>query len=148
MVARFVRHTFSEKYLTTVGVKIDSKQIDLPDSLILKLVIWDIAGRDEYSGTDTNYLRGSAGIFFVVDGTRKETLDAIAALTHSVKEAVGDCSMICAVNKVDLETEWEVSSADIDRIIESGIPTFKTSAKTGENVESAFASLAKQLVEL
>ena len=147
MVARFVRHTFSEKYLTTVGVKIDSKQIDLSDGLTLKLIVWDIAGSDKYSGIDTNYITGSAGILFVVDGTRKETLDAIDSLRRTVNESVGDCAMVCAINKNDLETQWEITAADIDYLIESEIPTFKTSAKTGENVEAAFVSLARLLIE-
>ncbi len=45
LVARYVRNTFSEKYLTTVGVKVDSRVIALPGEIDLKLVIWDIAGR-------------------------------------------------------------------------------------------------------
>lgn len=147
MIARFVRHTFSEKYLTTVGVKIDSKPIELADGLTLKLIVWDIAGSDKYSGIDTTYITGSAGILFVVDGMRKETLDAIVGLRRCVNESVGDCAMVCAINKSDLKIKWEITRADIDGLIESGIPTFKTSAKTGENVEAAFASLAKLLIE-
>ncbi len=146
LVARFVRHTFSEKYLTTVGVKIDSKLIDISEEMALKLVVWDIAGADEFSGTDVNYLRGSAGIFYVVDGTRKETLDAITELKQIVDDNVGECAMVCAFNKADLETKWEVSSEDIDNLTSSGISSFKTSAKTGENVEAAFTKLSSILI--
>lgn len=146
MVARFVHRTFSEKYLTTVGVKIDSKMINVTDQMALKLVIWDIAGTDEFSGTDVNYLRGSAGIFFVVDGTRRETLDAIDDLRQTVNENVGECAMVCAFNKADIENSWEVGNSDIEQLIAAGIPCFKTSAKTGENVESAFASLSSMLI--
>ena len=32
VVERFVTNQFSDKYLTTVGVKIDTKEIDLPDT--------------------------------------------------------------------------------------------------------------------
>ena len=146
LVARFVRHTFSEKYLTTVGVKIDSKLIDISDEMALKLIIWDIAGVDKSSGTDVNYLRGSAGIFYVVDGTRKETLDSITQLKQIVNDKVGECAMVCAFNKADLTTKWEVNGDDIENLIFSGIPSFKTSAKTGENVEMAFKKLSSILI--
>src|SRR4051794_18748523 len=38
LVARFVHSTFSDKYLTTVGVKVDSKEIALPGRAPCKLV--------------------------------------------------------------------------------------------------------------
>ncbi|MDH3434076.1 MAG: GTP-binding protein, partial [Gammaproteobacteria bacterium] len=42
---RFVNNHFSESYLTTIGVKIDTKLIEVPDlGVSHKLVIWDIAG--------------------------------------------------------------------------------------------------------
>ena len=47
LVARFVHSAFSEKYVTTVGVKIDTKQLEPigPDAPRVKLVLWDIAGK-------------------------------------------------------------------------------------------------------
>ena len=38
LVARYVRNTFSDKYLTTVGVKVDSRLVERPGGAI-KLVI-------------------------------------------------------------------------------------------------------------
>ena len=44
LVGRFVRQSFSEKYLTTVGVKIDTKLVKLTENQDVKLILWDIAG--------------------------------------------------------------------------------------------------------
>ena len=49
LVSRYVRQTFSEAYQTTIGVKIDSKIIQLPSGDDLKLVLWDIAGSNALS---------------------------------------------------------------------------------------------------
>ncbi|HET7777303.1 MAG TPA: EutP/PduV family microcompartment system protein, partial [Rudaea sp.] len=46
LTQRFVSSIFSDKYLTTVGVKIDKKAVDVGATPV-SLVIWDIAGEDE-----------------------------------------------------------------------------------------------------
>lgn len=143
LVAQFVHQTFSEKYLTTVGVKIDSKQVELENGKTVKLVIWDIAGSDEFSVLEKNYLRGAAGIFLVADGTRPETIESALKLKQVVKDSEGDLPMVCAINKADLTSQWEVGKSDLDPLISSQIEVFKTSAKTGGQVEAAFHQLSK-----
>jgi putative ribosome biogenesis GTPase RsgA len=54
--------------------------------------------------------------------------------------------MVIAVNKIDLLSEWEVAEADITALQEAGLQVYKTSAKTGENVEAAFQQLASLLI--
>ena len=85
LVARFVRSTFSDKYLTTVGVKVDSKEVALPGRAPLKLVIWDIAGRGTLDAPGANYLRGASALLMVAD----EPLDRMtlaSAVGHPVSE--------------------------------------------------------------
>lgn len=146
LTARFVRQTFSDKYLTTVGVKIDSKLVELPDQETVKLVIWDIAGSDTVSTVDENYLRGTAAVLLVADGCRKNTLNSAMNLRRTVHDSVGECPIVIAVNKVDLLSEWEVAEADITELQEAGLQVYKTSAKTGENVEAVFQQLASLLI--
>ena len=45
LVARFVRSIFSDKYLTTLGVKIDKKTVNI-DGQEMTLMLWDLAGED------------------------------------------------------------------------------------------------------
>ncbi len=59
LVARFVSSTYSEKYITTVGVKIDTKNIALDSGQEMKLVLWDIAGDDDFCPPGD---RGAKGI--------------------------------------------------------------------------------------
>ena len=74
LVQRFVRSIFSEKYKTTVGVKIDKKVMNV-NSQDLTLILWDLHGEDEFQELQRSYLRGTSGYFLVVDGTRPVTLD-------------------------------------------------------------------------
>ena len=60
LVKRYVQSVFSEAYLTTVGVKIDKKTVDLPGKTV-NLILWDLAGEDDIASLRMSYLRGSAG---------------------------------------------------------------------------------------
>ena len=143
LVRRFVEGIFGERYHTTLGVKIDRKVVRVGDRDVL-LVLWDIAGMDELSTLSQAYLRGTSGLLLVADGTRGETLDAVLRLERSARESVGDAHSILLLNKVDLAEQWDVDPS-IDASPPSDAPTYKTSAKTGLNVEPAFVRLATQL---
>ena len=146
LVARFVRQTFSEKYLTTVGVKIDTKLVKLADERDVKLVLWDIAGNDALTTATSSYLRGSAGFFLVIDGTRRPTWNSALTLREAVIKQLGDKPFVMLLNKADLEEQWEIDQPLIDEKAQQGWTLFKTSAKTGMNVEEAFSELATQML--
>lgn len=136
LTQKFVNNVFSEKYLTTVGVKIDTAE--LGDE---KLVVWDIAGRDTLSPLNANYLVGSSGYVLVADGTRTQTLDSLESLKATVETKIGDVPFVVALNKAD-DLAWSLDSAEIDECKKKGWRVFITSAKTGENVAELFQELA------
>ena len=146
LVARFVRQTFSEKYLTTVGVKVDSKRIELSADLAVKLVIWDLAGKAELDSLNRSYIRGAHGLLLVADGTREASLRAALYLWMQSQKQLAGVPVVLLVNKLDLIDRWEVSTEDIARLQQS-LPTFRTSALAGDSVEDAFATLARAIVE-
>ncbi len=142
-MARSVHSTFSDKYHTTVGVKVDTKHL-VSDGQDLNLVLWDLAGEDEFHQVRTSYLRGASGYLLVVDGTRQGTLDTAISLQQRVLEAVGDIPFLVLVNKADLEASWEI---DAQLMTTQGWPLIKTSAKTGLGVEEAFTRLAHMMIQ-
>ena len=144
LTERFVNQHFSEDYLTTVGVRIDTKMIESPVvSVPQKLVIWDVAGTDRFGATEFAYLRGAAGYLFVADGTRPDTLDAAANLGNQVKTAYGTRPTILLLNKNDLEDQWALSDDRVSPLSEQFDAVFVTSAKTGNQVDAAFHALAE-----
>ena len=146
LVAKFVYSIFSEKYQTTVGVKIDKKILEVQEQE-LNLILWDLYGEDEFQKLRTSYLRGSSGYLLVVDGTRKSTLQTAFDLQKRVEETVGKVPFILVLNKSDLEDEWELDLAMIEAVEEKGWTVIKTSAKTGLNVEEIFHTLASKVLE-
>lgn len=146
-VARCVNDVFSDKYLTTVGVKIDTKEMTVGVAATsVKLIIWDIAGTDRFSAVEFSYLRGSSGFILVVDGTRSHTLDVAKRLRTETQERYGDIPCVTLVNKSDLVGEWEIDDETIAALESDGFFPFVTSAKTGANVELAFERLAELVV--
>jgi small GTP-binding protein len=145
LVSRFVHSMFSDKYMTTVGVKIEKKAVEV-DNLSVDLVIWDIYGEDDFQKLRTSYLRGASGYLLVVDGTRRTTLETALGLQATAEQSIGRVPFIMIVNKADLAPAWEISEGQLLRYSRQGWPILRTSAKTGDQVEHAFAVLARAML--
>jgi hypothetical protein len=146
LVRNFVEGIFSEKYLTTIGVKIDKKLVNV-DGESVSLVIWDIAGEDEFTKFQTSYLRGASGYFLVVDKTRQNTLEVALQVDEKARQVLGDIPRIMLVNKWDLSGKWDIDEDTISSLCAAGRNVIKTSAKTGSGVETAFQELARLMMD-
>ena len=145
LVARYVKSVFSEKYLTTVGVKVDKKDVVVDDRTV-SLMLWDINGQDDYQAVQQSYLRGTSGYLLVVDGTRRATLETVAKLQQVVESVAGAVPFVVVLNKADLSQEWQVDERGLMKIADRGWPIVRTSAKTGEGVEETFAKLTRAML--
>ena len=107
LVKRYVTSLFDDKYHTTIGVKIDKKAVSIMDQEMM-LMLWDIAGDDEFNRIKPSQLRGMAGGIIVVDGTRINSISVALSIYQMVREHQGDVPLIIALNKVDLTDQWIV----------------------------------------
>ena len=144
LVKRYVQSIFSESYLTTVGVKIDKKTVDLSGQIdrVVNLILWDVAGEDDISSLRMSYLRGSAGYLLVADGTRRSTLEVALSLRKRVEADCGPLPFVLLLNKNDLKEQWAICDAELEALRQSGCSARSSSARTGEGVEDAFKDLA------
>ena len=145
LVSRFVHSIFSDKYLTTVGVKIEKKRV-LARQRDVDLVIWDIYGEDDFQKVRLSYLRGASGYLLVADGTRRVTLDIAQALQKNAAATVGDVPFLLLVNKADLSDSWEIDERTLLDLERLNWTVIRTSAKTGAEVERAFSALADAML--
>ncbi len=145
LVRRFVEGRFNDKYLSTIGVKISRKPIPRTD-YTLNLLLWDLAGGDNFVNAPSNYLIGVTGAILVCDLTRHSTLRAYDRYVDQIKQFNEAAPILFLANKVDLIEERSITDDDLEKAIEPFNGTyFLTSAKTGEQVEEAFLFLADQL---
>jgi small GTP-binding protein len=145
LILRFVQSIFSDRYLTTVGVKIDKKVVSV-DGQDVTLLLWDLYGEDEYQKIRMSYLRGASGYLLVADGTRPATLDKTLAIKEEAEKNFGPTPFVVALNKCDLTEEWEITPEREAELAGRAWKVVRTSAKTGEGVEFAFESLIKAML--
>ena len=145
LVERYVHSLFSDKYLSTIGVKISKKNLSVDGSEVT-LVLWDMEGKDMYANVNLSYLRGAMGFFTVADGTQRETLETAVTLREAALKVAGDVPSCLLINKADLKEQWEITDAMLAPLVEQGIPILKTSAKTGMGVDEAFVTLTKSML--
>lgn len=147
LIRQFVEGRFSEKYQSTMGVKISRKTVVRPYGQ-LNLLVWDLAGGH---GLETikrsSYLLGAAGALIVCDLTRPESLEGLERYAFYMQELDRDIPLALVANKVDLLGERMISDEDLRRAFKDiGNGQFLlASAKTGEQVEAAFTHLAEQI---
>ncbi len=145
LVKQFVESIFSEKYHTTIGVKIDKKTVLHGDQTI-QLLVWDIEGVDVFTDLKPSYLRGASGIILVVDGTRSQSLKTAKHIKKLVNNTLGEIPIILVINKADLSESWQFSSLETAFLGISEQNTFVTSAKCDRNVENAFEKLTDLMI--
>ena len=147
LIARYIDDSFSENYLTSVGVAIKKKTVQV-DGTDVTLIIWDLAGDDKFQPLEGSYLRGASGYLMVADGTRGMTLDHVLKLRERYAEQIGStpCALLL-LNKSDLESRWEVDEGRMSGLASDGLTIIKTSAKEGTGVGDAFAQLARRMIQ-
>jgi len=143
LFSRFIYSEFDEKYLTTIGVKVDKKTINIDDDTNLNIMLWDIAGEVAQDKVPLSYFLGTSGIIYVFDLTRPMTYNNILADIEYLKNILPEAIIKVIGNKKDL-----VTAAHIENVI-SNLPVecdMTTSAKTGENVEQLFQTMGESLM--
>ena len=146
LVSRFVKGNFDEKYQTTVGVKLNWRVVKLADHEI-KLIIWDVAGEDEFQKVNVSNLKGSHGYLLVADGTRSATIETARLIQRRALEIIGPVPFLLVLNKADLAAEWEVTEHSIDTLTNEGWEVLRSSAKDGSGVEDAFSRITRRIVK-
>ena len=130
----------------TMGASFASVQVMWEDNKI-NLNIWDTAGQEKYRSLIKIYFRAADLAVFVVDLTRKKTVDEIPAWVHQAETNAGKRAPagIIVANKMDCENMELVSDAEISAVAKQhGFKWIKVSARTGVNFEELRSLLAEE----
>lgn len=151
LVRRFIEGIFSEKYLSTIGVKVDRKEVTVPykgEPAHLTMLVWDLAGSEKFTQARANYLRGAAGAILVCDLTRPATLEGLSGYITDLHQLSPTAKLLLAANKLDLVEAQQTTFPQVAATANHfRLPFFLTSAKTGTAVELMFQHLGQMLLE-
>ena len=150
LVNRFLTQKFSEEYIVTIGSQFAVKTVALHGNngrnVVVKLLVWDLAGQQRFDFIRGSYYRGSKGALLVFDTTRKSTWVELPKWIKETEDALGErIPIILLANKVDLAEERVITTEMAEEFVqEHNLNGYlETSALTGQNVEEAFYLLAK-----
>ena len=127
---QFLYQRFSDKYMTTIGVKVDKKAMEI-EGESLTMLIWDIAGEVSQDKVPSSYFLGASGIIYVCDLSRPITFNNIEKDLEYLRKMFPGVAIKLVGNKRDLVTQEQVQSLQENLANAFDI---LTSAKTGENV--------------
>jgi len=146
LLLRFADDTYTESYISTIGVDFKIRTIDL-DAKTIKLQIWDTAGQERFRTITSSYYRGAHGIIVVYDTTDLESFNNVKQWLHEIdRYASENVNKLLVGNKSDLTSKRAVSFDQAKEFADSlGIEFIETSAKNSTNVEKAFMMMASQI---
>ncbi len=149
LVQRFVRESFGGKYKATMGLDLSIKEVTLPQSTV-KIQLWDLGGQLAFQALRQRFYGGTRGAMLVYDATRPATFHNLQIWLQELENNVptkvpfvvlgnkSDLGELCVVSDED-ENFWASES--------KALANYRTSAKSGENVEDAFQFLASEIVD-
>eukprot|EP00568_Trieres_chinensis_P007615 CAMPEP_0183295790 /NCGR_PEP_ID=MMETSP0160_2-20130417/3614_1 /TAXON_ID=2839 ORGANISM="Odontella Sinensis, Strain Grunow 1884" /NCGR_SAMPLE_ID=MMETSP0160_2 /ASSEMBLY_ACC=CAM_ASM_000250 /LENGTH=213 /DNA_ID=CAMNT_0025457323 /DNA_START=172 /DNA_END=810 /DNA_ORIENTATION=+ len=149
LLTRFADDAFTSCHLATIGVDFKIRTIDLNGKTV-KLQLWDTAGQERFRCIVKGYYRGSHGIIVVYDVTDRESFDNVKEWLLEVERYAyaQDTRIILVGNKIDLVTRRAVPTAEAEAFAKArDIMFIEASAKSAENVNQAFLSLAGTLAK-
>lgn len=146
LLLRFADDTYTESYISTIGVDFKIRTIDL-DGKTIKLQIWDTAGQERFRTITSSYYRGAHGIIVVYDCTDQDTFNNVKQWLEEIERyACDNVNKLLVGNKSDLTTkkvvDFQTAKEYADQL---GIPFLETSAKNATNVEQAFMTMAAEI---
>mmetsp|Transcript_12006 Transcript_12006/g.48360 ORF Transcript_12006/g.48360 Transcript_12006/m.48360 type:complete len:205 (+) Transcript_12006:122-736(+) len=146
LLLRFADDTYTESYISTIGVDFKIRTIEL-DGKTIKLQIWDTAGQERFRTITSSYYRGAHGIIVVYDVTDQASFSNVKQWLQEIdRYACENVNKLLVGNKCDLTTKKVVDYNTAKEFADGlGIPFLETSAKTATNVEEAFITMSKEI---
>jgi len=153
IMLQFSENTFSETFITTVGIDYKYKFVTIMNEATgkeqkIRLEIWDTAGQERFKAITRSYLRGAEGLLLVYDITDEITFENVKTWMAQIQQfAEKDCDKVLVGNKCDLKDSRKVERSEGEGMATTfGVHFYEASARSNLNIQEAFIDLAKQVL--
>ena len=154
-VNKWIKGTFDENYKATIVSEFSYKIFDYKDKSY-RIQLWDLAGMDQNICITKIFSKDSHGCIVLSDITDKSTLEISKKWKNTVDETARfldgtNIPSILIRNKIDL-LENEDNNDDEEKMKDfceknKFLRCFKTSAKTGTNIDEAMNFLISTIID-
>ena len=104
-IMRFVNNEFNISYMTTSGIDLKTKDIEVKNKKI-RVQIWDTAGQVKYRAITRNLFLKVMGAILIYDITNEKSYNNLKEWMKLIREECGKHMQIIMVgNKCDLDSE-------------------------------------------
>ena len=154
MTEIYLNREFSEEYLTTIGININTKDTKIiinGEEKEIKVKIWDTAGQEKFKSISTQYIKNCDGILLIYAINNKKTFENIENWLNEIenKKKKNKIPLVLIGNKIDLEKEREVSFQEGEKLAQIyNMEFFECSAKDKINVNECFNCLIELIFQL
>lgn len=148
LVRRYVSGKYDDKYISTLGTVVSKKTVQKPrSSSAVTMMIWDISGQPEFKRIHDSAFKNASGGLAVCDITRMESCEHLQSWISNFRKVAGEeVPVKVLANKCDLTEDNKRALVKLNTVLKDvGGNIYLTSAKTGENVEEAFKTLAEDV---
>ena len=144
---RFVDDIWNDTFVPTIGVDFKIKTFEIDEKKI-KMQIWDTAGQERFKNIIASYYRGAHGILLLYDVTDKDSFRNLSNwLIEIEKNGSKNVLKVLIGNKCDLEDKRVITyNQGKDFADTYGLKFIETSAKKNLNVNEAFETLGRELM--
>ena len=147
-IMRFINNEFINNYLTTSGIDLKTKDIEVKNKKI-RIQIWDTAGQVQYKAITRNLFLKVMGAIIIYDITNEKSYNNLKSWVQLIREECGSHMQIIIVgNKCDLDSERKINQNEVMNYAEEEkIEYIETSCKTGENVHKVVKTICEKILE-
>jgi len=156
LMNQFVHRKFVSTYKATIGADFLTKEICVDGDRLVTMQIWDTAGQERFQSLGVAFYRGADCCVLVFDVNRSVTFETLdhwrdEFLIQASPSDPANFPFIVLGNQVDRKERAVMQARAQAWCKEKGgtvaIPYFETSAKDGQNVETAFSTIARNALK-
>ena len=134
LMKRYVDNEFFDDTLSTIGIEVVTKKKKINNKLY-HIKIWDTCGQERLRSLTLNYYKNADGIILVYDVNSEESFSNLDYWMKSIG------------NKIDKKDLIDKDSLNDFVEKHNNIPMYKTSAKSGINVNEAFDKICTMIID-
>lgn len=149
LIRRYVDNSFSEDYISSIGVSISKKELsflDKEEEVKSTMMLWDIEGKTDFKPIFSHYLNGSKGFIIVADLTREKTIKSLFEHIELCESIEKKLPIYIALNKCDISKN-NVNIEEIKAYSSNILNVIETSAKDSVGIEKLFENFNKDIVK-